>query len=159
MPILKRYWIEYDSVPGLTLNKKKCVFKKRSLVFQGYVFSDQGIAPDPEKIKAVEEFPTPGNASEVRSLLGMTNFCCRFIRNYATITEPLRELIKKDAPFLWTKRQDEALEELRVALSNAPKNAYFDSTKKTEIITDASPVGIIAVLFLDTRGEQEGNRL
>ena len=80
-----------------------------------------------------------------RSPLGMANFCCRFIRNYATITKPLRELIKKDPPFLWTKRQNEAFEELRVAL-NAPKNAYFDSTKKMEIITDASPVGIAAVL-------------
>ena len=113
---------------GLALNEKKCVLKKRSLVFQSYVFSDQGIAPDPEKIKAGVEFPTPENASEVRSLLGMINFCCRFIRNYANITEPLQKSIKKDTPFLWTKRQNEALGELRVALSNAPKNAYFNST-------------------------------
>ena len=40
---------------GLTLNKEKCIFKKRSLIFQGYVFSEHGIAPDPAKVTAIQE--------------------------------------------------------------------------------------------------------
>ena len=83
---------------------------------------------------------------EVRSLLDMTNFCCRFIPNYATLTAPLRELTKKGKPFVWTNKHDQALEKLRSALNCATENAYFDSTKMTEVFTDASPVGIAAVL-------------
>ncbi|CAB3996621.1 Hypothetical predicted protein [Paramuricea clavata] len=76
----------------------------------------------------------------------MTNFCCRFVKNYATLTQPLRELTKKDVPFLWTGKQERALEKLRDALTNASENAYSDSTKTTEVFTDASPVGVAAVL-------------
>ena len=130
----------------LMLNKKKCIFKKKSLVFQGYVFSEQGISPNPAKVTTIKEFNTPKDASEIRSLLGMTNFCCRFIKNYATLTQPLRELTKKGVPFAWTVKQERALEKLRDALTNASENAYFDSTKKTEVFTDASPVGVAAVL-------------
>ena len=94
----------------------------------------------------IKEFTTPKDASEVRNLLGMTNFCCRFIKNYATLIQPLRELTKKDVPFEWRGEKERALEKLRDALLNASENAYFDSTKKTEAFTDASPVGVPAVL-------------
>ena len=131
---------------GLTLNKEKCIFKKRNLIFQGYLSSEHGIVPDPAKVTAIRELTTPKDVSGVRSLLGMTNFCCRFIKNYATLTETLRELTKKGIPFVWTKSQERALERLRVALTSAPENAYFDYTKVTEVYTDASPVGVAAVL-------------
>ena len=104
---------------GLTLNKEKCVFKKKSLVFQGYVFSQKEISPDPAKVTTIKEFTTPKDASEVRSLLGMTNFCCRFIKNYATLTQPLREITKKDVLFEWRGEQERALEKLRDAILNA----------------------------------------
>ena len=80
---------------GLTLNKEKYIFKKRNLIFQGYLSSEHGIVPDPAKVTAIRELTTPKDVSGVRSLLGMTNFCCRFIKNYVTLTEPLRELTKK----------------------------------------------------------------
>ena len=70
----------------------------------------------------------------------------RFIKNYATLTQPLRELTKKDVLFEWRGVQERALEKLRDAILNASENAYFDSTKKTEVFTDASPVGVAAVL-------------
>ena len=74
----------------------------------------------------------PKDASEVRILLGMTNFCCRFIRNYAIVTEPLRKLTKRGEPFVWTGKQERALEKLCDALTKTSENAYFDSTKTTE---------------------------
>ncbi|XP_046845080.1 uncharacterized protein LOC124438929 [Xenia sp. Carnegie-2017] len=59
---------------GLTLKKEKCQFKKRNLIFQGYVFSENGIVPDPNKVRAIKECTNPKDVGEVRSLLGMTNF-------------------------------------------------------------------------------------
>ena len=80
----------------LTLNGSKCEYNKRSLEFLGHTFGNEGISPSDLKIKAIPGLPDPKNASEVRSLLGMTNFCgAEFIPNYATFTHELRQLTKK----------------------------------------------------------------
>ena len=104
-------------------------YSRRKVSYSKGTFSQKGILPDPAKVTKIKEFTMPKDASEVRSLLGM-NFCCRFIKNYATLTQPLRELTKKDVSFEWRGEQERALEKLRDALLNASENAYFDSTKK-----------------------------
>ena len=131
---------------GLTLNKHKCEYGKDKLEFYGYVFSGDSIAPDPKKIDDIVNLQTPTSASEVRSLLGMINYCSRFISDYATKTEPLRKLTHKDQPWEWTSQHDSAVDQLKEALVNAPVTAYFDPAKDTEISVDASPVGLAAIL-------------
>ena len=59
-----------------------------------------------KKVEEVVNLSTPSTASEVRSLLGMTNYCLRFIPDYATKTEPLRKLTHKDQPWCWTTEHD-----------------------------------------------------
>ena len=131
---------------GPTLNKSKCEYSKDKLEFFGYVFSKDGIAPDPKEVEEVVNLSTPSTASEVRSLLGMTNYCSRFIPDYATKTEPLHNLTHKDQPWCWTTQHDHAVNQLKEALSSAPVTAYFDPEKETEILVDASPVGLAATL-------------
>ena len=131
---------------GLTLNKSKCEYSKDKLEFFGYVFSKDGISPDPKKVEDVVNFHTPLTASEVRSLLGMTNYCSRFIPDYATKTEPLRKLTHKDQPWCWTAEHDRAVSQLKDALVTTPVTAYFDPDRDTEISVDASPVGLAAIL-------------
>ena len=131
---------------GARLNKEKCVFSTDQLVFFGHVFSKSGIKADPEKIKTIIEAPTPKNVPEIRSFLGMTQYVSRFIPNYASTTEPLRKLTKKDMAWEWTERQSQAFENLKRALSNTPVMAYFDQKQETTVIVDASPVGVGAIL-------------
>jgi hypothetical protein len=52
----------------------------------GHIFSENGIRPDDAKIKAVSQAPPPKSFSEIRSFLGLTNYCSRYIPNYSTIT-------------------------------------------------------------------------
>ena len=104
------------------------------------------ISPYPKKVEDVVNLHTPSTASEVRSLLGMTNYCSRFIPDYATKTEPLRKLTHKDQPWCWTAEPDRAVSQLKDALVTAPVTAYFDPEKDTEISVDASPVGLAAIL-------------
>ena len=91
---------------NLTLNKDKCSFNRNKISFFGYVFSDQGISADPNKVDAIKNADRPKNASEVKSFLGMTNFVSRFIPNYSTLTEPLRKLVRGDTKFKWTNNQE-----------------------------------------------------
>ena len=80
---------------NLTLNKLKCEFNKTSVEYFGYVFSSQGISPDPRKVEAIRNSQPPSNPNEVRRFLGMVNFCARFIPNLATLAKPLRDLTKQ----------------------------------------------------------------
>ena len=110
---------------GITLNKDKCVYNKGTLEFFGYTFSKGGLSADPKKVLAIQNIDTPSNATQVRSLLGMSNFCARFISDYFTMTQPLRELSNKDVPLNWTEKCSESLAAIRRSLSNAPVLAYF----------------------------------
>ena len=71
---------------GLTLNENKCEFGKSSLEFYGYKFSDKGMEIDPKKADKINAIQPPENPGELRSLLGMTNYCAKFIPDYATLT-------------------------------------------------------------------------
>ena len=130
----------------LTLNNAKCAYNKHTLEFFGYLFSQGGMMADPKKTNDIMELETPTNVSMVRSLLGMANFCARFIPGYATITEPLRELTKKKTVWHWTTTHDIALSKIRSALTSAPVLTYFDLSKDTELLVDASHVGLGAIL-------------
>ena len=131
---------------GARLNKEKCVFSTDRLVFFGHVFGKDGVAADPDKIKTIISAPAPTNASEVRSFLGMTQYVSRFIPNYATTTEPLRNLTKKETDWKWTEQEIKAFEDLKRALSDTPVMSYFDQRQETTILVDASPVGVGAIL-------------
>ena len=136
---------------GLTINKKKCEFKKTKITFYGHVFSADGISPDPNKVKALQEAQEPANKSELRSFLGMAQYSARFIPNFSTLTTPLRSLMKDDTPWKWSEKHAAAFAEVKNALSVDATNAYFSPNKHTTIIVDASPVGLAAFLTQEGR--------
>ena len=131
---------------GLTLNRTKCAFNKTTLEFFGQIFSSNGTSPDPKKVKDIKEAAQPQNAKEVRSLLGLANYCSRYIPGLASITQPLRDLTRNDAVWDWTSVHTTALNQLKDALSQDAVNAYFDVNKDTHLIVDASPVGLSAIM-------------
>jgi hypothetical protein len=55
-------------------NIAKCSFCTDHVVFLGFIVSMQGIHVDEEKIKAIKEWPTPENVSQVRSFHGLVRF-------------------------------------------------------------------------------------
>ena len=102
---------------NLTINKSKCKFNKSTLTFFGFAFSNKGIAPDPNKIEAINHDPPPTSTSAVQSFLGMAIYCAKFIPNFSDVTEPLRQLTKKDAPFKWEQQHQQSFTKCRPALS------------------------------------------
>ena len=139
---------------GLTLNRQKCEFCMPQLMFMGKVLSKRGVGPTETKIEAIREAREPENASEVRSFLGLVNFNGRFIPNLATTAEPLRRLTRKDVTFKWGKQEQAAFKQLKEDLTKAETLAYFDKDAPTQVIADAGPVGLGAVLVQDQGGEK-----
>lgn len=138
---------------GLTLNADKCVYNKSHLAFFGFVFSDKGMSADPKKIEAIVQSTPPTSPSELRSFLGLTGFCSRFIADYATLTEPLKVLTRKGATWQWGPEQQQAFAALKTCLTDNNTVSYFDPQKKTVATFDASPFGLGAVLTqVDTEG-------
>ena len=82
------------------------------------------------------------------------NFCARFIPDLATVSEPLRRLTRKDVHYSWGKGQEAAFNELNKRLAKTETLGYFDSAAKTRVITDASPVGLGAILVQEQNGEE-----
>ncbi|KAJ8344863.1 hypothetical protein SKAU_G00290560 [Synaphobranchus kaupii] len=138
---------------GLTLNPGKCQFNMDRLVFMGILLSVKGIGPTEERVRAVSEAREPENASEVRSFLGLVSYSSRFIPQFATLSEPLRCLTRKDIPFSFGLEQKQAFEALKDGLAKAGTLAYFDKDAPTKVIADAGPVGLGAVLVQSQKGE------
>ncbi|KAJ8018643.1 hypothetical protein HOLleu_43268 [Holothuria leucospilota] len=138
---------------GLTLNEQKCEFNMSELVFMGHKLSGNGICPSDEKVEAIRDARQPTTASEIRSFLGLVQFCSRFIPDLATKSEPLRRLTKKGEDFNWGVEQEQSFQSLKDALMNADTLAYFDKNTKTQVISDASPVGLGAILVQEQKGE------
>ena len=94
-----------------------------------------------ERVRALQETREPETVSEVRSFLGLSNYSSRFIPHFATITEPLRKLTRKDVPFHFGPEQKASFESLKQSMAEAGTLAYFDKRASTKVVADASPVG------------------
>ena len=137
---------------GLTLKPEKCRFAYDELLFLGHVINKSGVRPDPQKTAAISNFPPPADKKAVRRFLGVCTYYRRFVKNFSRTAEPLTYLTKADVEFKWETPQIEAFEELKRRLQSPPILAHFDENADTEVHTDASSVGLGAVLVQRTDG-------
>ena len=131
---------------GLKLKAKKCHLFKESVLYLGHVVSGEGISTDPEKIRAVKEWPTPTTVKEVQSFLGLASYYRRFIARFSNIARPLHRLTEKGQQFVWSEECEAAFQVLKTRLIEAPILAYPDPEQEYILDTDASNEGIGAVL-------------
>ena len=102
---------------------------------------------DPKKVKAICSITPPQNISELRSLMGLLNYCSEVIPDFATITKLLRELTRKSAKWQWTDRQQSTFDVIKGILASNPVLAFFDPSKSSELIVDASRYGLSGILI------------
>lgn len=119
---------------------------RKEVNYLGHVITDKGVKPDPQKIKCVLKFPIPTNAKEVKSFLGLSGYYRRFIQNYGYLAKPLTTLLKKDVTFIWSDLCQEAFENLKSKLTQAPLLQYPDFNQKFNLICDASNYAIGCIL-------------
>ena len=80
----------------------------------------------------------------------MATYCAKFIPRFSDVSEPLRNLTKKDQQFHWSEQQERSFKQIKELITSAQVMAYFDPNKETEVITDASPTGLSAMLLQNT---------
>jgi hypothetical protein len=128
----------------------KCDFLTSELCYLGHVVGRDGLKVDPAKVKAIEDWPTPTTATHVRQFLGLANYFRKFVKGYSAIAAPLTHLTGKN-PWTWGAREQDAFDCLKHALINAPTLVLPNPHKPYRVVTDASDIGVGAVLLQDDK--------
>ncbi|CAM1312561.1 Uncharacterised protein r2_g2301 [Pycnogonum litorale] len=142
------------SVAGLKLRKEKCDFFKLSLPFLGFIVGNNTIKPLPSKIKIMQDYPEPTSWKELHRFLGMCSYYRTLIKDFGTIAGVLYRLGRKNTPFIWNSECKEAFEKLKLAMSSSPVISMPDLEKIFIVKTDASQVGVGAILQQQTADGQ-----
>ncbi|CAI7891941.1 unnamed protein product [Closterium sp. NIES-54] len=127
----------------------KSEFALKKVQFLGHMVSAQGVHVDPKKIEAVRTWKTPENVKELQQFLGFANYYNRFVPQYAKIATPPTNLLKTNTPFNWEDVHQQAMEQLKTALTSAPVLILPDPEKDYVIEADASDQAVGAVLMQD----------
>ncbi|KAG7594056.1 Zinc finger CCHC-type superfamily [Arabidopsis thaliana x Arabidopsis arenosa] len=125
----------------------KCSFWQRSIGFLGHIVSDKGVSVDPEKIKSIKDWPRPKNATEIRSFLGLAGYYRRFVKGFASMSQPMTRLTGKDTKFQWSEECEKRFSELKAMLTSAPVLVLPEEGKPYMVYTDASITGLGCVLM------------
>lgn len=131
---------------GLKLKPTKCQFILEEVEYLGHLITPQGLKPNPKLVDAVREFATPQDLKRLRQFLGLSSYYRRFVQGFSKIAQPLNRLTRKGAEFVWTSECQNAFETLKQRLITAPVLAYPCFDREFILETDASTMGLGAVL-------------
>ena len=109
--------------------------------------TENGVYPEPEKVKVISEMKEPSDKAEPQRFIGMVTYVGRFIPNLSVISTPLRALIMKSEDRKWNKKQKDAFQNRKQLMTKNPVLQFYDDTKPIKVSTDACKSGIGAVML------------
>ena len=122
---------------NIILSRKKFEIGNK-ISFAGLVISSRGIKPDPDRIKALTQFPVPKDISGVGSFLGLANQLLGFVPDFAPMSVKLRELTSKKNAFLWSEDHQKEFEQVKSLLTSNMVVTHFNPDLPVTMLTDAS---------------------
>jgi hypothetical protein len=131
----------------LFIKPEKCIWEAPRVDYLGLILERGITRMDPAKVKGVANWPTPSSVKQVRSFLRFCNFYRPFIYQFSHIARPLNELTRKDTPWTWEPKHQEAFNELRERITSEPVLVQPQLDKQFEIEVDASGFALGAVLM------------
>lgn len=127
----------------------KCSFAQQELNYLGHTIGVHGVSTDASKVQDIINWVVPTNLKKLRGFLGIAGYYRKFVRNFGVRSKPLTNLLRKGVEFKWTPEVNQSFEALKQALATAPVLALPNFNKPFVVETDASDVGIGAVLSQD----------
>ena len=140
---------------NLKLGARKCHLAAREVSFLGYKVTPEGLEPEPRLMEAISKLPPPINVAEVRSFLGLVGYYRRFVKKFSDKAAPLNALLRKDQVWKWTQECQYAFETLKGEIASRPVSAYPDFSKPFRLYTDASNIGLGAILAQKQEGKEK----
>ena len=130
---------------GITISKKKIEIGT-CVTFAGFNVSAQGYTPTADRYDAIKNFATPKNLTGARSFHGLTQGFYDFAPELAAISKPITDCLSTKSTFRWGPEQEESMERVKTLLTSNLVLKNFNPALKTELITDASKIGIGFIL-------------
>ena len=131
----------------LYIKLDKCLFLKPTVSFLGHRITQNTISPDLDKTQKIQGWAIPlKSAKEVRQFWGLVSWLGIYLPNLATIAAPLTTLSSGKRKFAWTSEAEHAMKTLQKLVQDAPPLLLWESERPTRVTTDASDVGLGAVL-------------
>lgn len=124
----------------------KSEFLRKEVAYLGHVVTPEGVKPNPEKIKAIRDYPLPKTTKQIKGFLGLLGYYRRFIRDFAKLTKPFTKCLKKNAKIVLNDEYLACFETCKNLLMNEPILQYPDFSQPFNLSTDASNVALGAVL-------------
>ncbi|XP_077103054.1 uncharacterized protein LOC143754001 [Siphateles boraxobius] len=159
VPVFQEKAVDLSNVPTEYLDLKEVFSKSRAAslpphrpydcaieLLPGYIISVEGMRMDPEKVKAVVDWPSPDSRKALLRFLGFANFYRRFIRNFSQLAAPLTALTSPRTTFRWSDAAEAAFAKLKGCFVSAPILITPDPSRQFMVEVDASEVGVGAVL-------------
>ena len=115
--------------------------------FLGHVLSEGSVRVEPEKVEVLERWNRPlTTVKQVRQFLGLASYYHIFVSNFASTATSLTHMTRKDARVVWSPEAQEAVQQVVAALKDASALSVWCSSHKVRVTTDASLVGVGALL-------------
>lgn len=132
---------------NLKIQLDKTNFLKKETEFLGHIITPDGVKPNPDKIKAIQNYPIPKTTKEIKAFLGLLGYYRKFIQDFAKLTKPLTKRLKKGQKIDITEKDYvECFKLCKTLLTNEPILKYPDFTRDFILTTDASNFAIGAIL-------------
>ena len=114
-----------------------CSFYQGRIHYLGHIIYEEGVTVDPEKIRAIMEWSTPKNVSEVKSFMGLSRYYQRFIEGFPKLAHPIKSLQKKYVKLEWTSKCEDSFQRIKEILTNAPMLKISDPEGNFVVCMDA----------------------
>ena len=140
---------------GLKIKPEKCQFLQPEVAFLGHVVSKDGVRPNPDNLMKIKQWSQPKSVTQVRQFIGLASYYRRHVKDFSKIVAPMVQLTKKGENFIWSEECEEAFSKIKSLLIQAPIMAYPLDDGEYILDTDASDVGIGAVLSQIQDGQEK----
>ena len=132
---------------NMNCNLAKCSFLRTEVKLLGHIVSTSGIKIDPEKIKAIKEYPPPKNIRQLRAFMGFINYFRRFVYKYGELTKPLNNLLCKGVKWGWSTEIHGVFERIKELFLETVMLVHPDTRKPYILQTDSSGIGVAGCVY------------